>query len=93
MPAGQLTFDGREYLDGTASDPLILGWMQGSPPPAAKQVRFEDDATLGFPQNRWTLSHMRELVPTANVRRGSKTPQRFRRGVSFLASRHRRPLV
>ena len=74
MPAGQLTFDGREYLDGTASDPLILGWMQGSPPPAEKQVRFEDDATLEFPQNRWTLSHMRELVPTVNVRRGGKTP-------------------
>jgi CubicO group peptidase (beta-lactamase class C family) len=74
MPAGQLTFDGRDYLDGVASDPIRLGWMQGSPPPPEKQVRFEDDATLGFPQNRWTLSHMRELVPTVNVRRGGKAP-------------------
>ncbi len=72
MPAGMLTFDGVQYLDGHASDPVRMGWMAGSPPPAGQQVRFEDDATLGFPQNRWTLSHTRELLPTAAVRRGAK---------------------
>ena len=74
MPAGMLTFDGKDYLDGHASDPGRMGWMQGSPPPADKRVLFEDDTFLGFPQNRWTLSHMRELVPTAAVRRGAKPP-------------------
>ena len=74
MTAGQQTFDGKDYLDGPSSDPLRMGWMQGSPPAADKQVRFADDTFLNFPQNRWTLSHMRELVPTANVRRGAKTP-------------------
>lgn len=71
MRLGTLSFDGIDYLDGAASDPHVLGWMQGSPPPVDQRIRFEDDAFLSFPQNRWTLSHMRELVPTANVWRGS----------------------
>ena len=66
-----LRFDGVDYLDGTASDPNTLGWMQGSPPPPDKRIRFEDDRFLDFPQNRWTLSHMRELIPTVNVWRGN----------------------
>ena len=66
-----LRFDGVDYLDGTSSDPNTLGWMQGSPPPIDKRIRFEDDRFLDFPQNRWTLSHMRELVPTVNVWRGN----------------------
>ena len=74
MPAGQQTFDGKTYLDGHTSEPGLMGWMQGSPPPADKQIRFADDRFLGFPQNRWTLSHMRELVPTVNVRRGIRAP-------------------
>jgi CubicO group peptidase (beta-lactamase class C family) len=65
-----LQFDGVDYLDGTASDPNLLGWMQGSPPPPDKIVRFADDQFLGFPRNRWALSHMRELMPTINVWRG-----------------------
>jgi CubicO group peptidase (beta-lactamase class C family) len=65
-----LQFDGIDYLDGTASDPNLLGWMQGSPPPPDKVIRFQDDQFLNFPRNRWALSHMRELVPTVNVWRG-----------------------
>lgn len=70
MSAGTLTFDGKSYLDGRASDPALLGWMQGTPPPPDKRIRFADDGFLGFPQIRWSLSHMRELVPTVNVWRG-----------------------
>jgi CubicO group peptidase (beta-lactamase class C family) len=67
---GTLEFDGREYPDGTASDPHALGLMQGAPPPPDKLIRFADDRFLEFPQIRWTLSHMRELLPTVNVWRG-----------------------
>jgi CubicO group peptidase (beta-lactamase class C family) len=70
MTTGTMEFDGIEYPDGNASDPVALGLMQGSPPPAAKRVRFEDDRFLNFPQIRWSLSHMRELVPTVAVWRG-----------------------
>lgn len=62
-------FNGMDYLDGSASDPLILGWMQGQPPLPAQNIRFEDDQFLSFPRNRWALSHLRELMPTASVAR------------------------
>jgi len=70
MQHGTLSFDGVAYPDGRASDPRRLGWMEGTPPPPERQVRFGDDRFLDFPQIRWTLSHMRELVPTVNVWRG-----------------------
>jgi len=70
VKTGTLGFDGGKSVDGAASDPNALGWMRGAPPPAAKQIRFEDDRFLEFPQIRWTLSHMRELVPTAAIWRG-----------------------
>ena len=65
-----LQFDGVDYLDGIESDPNVLGWMQGNPTPADRIIRFEDDQFLNFPQSRWALSHMRELVPTVGVWRG-----------------------
>ena len=70
MASDTLAFDGVEYPDGTACEPAVLGLMQGAPPPIAQRVRFEDDRFLQFPQNRWALSHLRELVPTAAVWRG-----------------------
>src|SRR5271169_4827645 len=71
MKTGTLEFDGVAYPDGAASDPVALGWMRGAPPPLPKRIRFEDDRALEFPQIRWSLSHMRELVPTAAIWRGS----------------------
>ena len=58
-------------LDARASDPIAMGWMVGSPPPAAKVIRFADGSHYKFPQTRWAFSHMRELVPTVPVSRGS----------------------
>ena len=64
-------FNGIDYPDGPASDPLVLGWMQGLPPLPAQSIRFEDDQFLSFPRNRWALSHLRELMPTASVARSA----------------------
>ncbi|WP_229200466.1 serine hydrolase domain-containing protein [Bradyrhizobium acaciae] len=72
-----LEFNGRKYLDGRASDPLRLGWMQGSPPPEDKRITFESGRFFEFPRIRWSLSHMRELMPTVCVRRGSGAPTSF----------------
>ncbi len=69
-----MEFDGVRYPGGVASDPNTLGWMQGSPPPPPQQIRFEQDRFLEFPQLRWSLSHMRELAPTAGVWRGTGPP-------------------
>lgn len=73
--SGTLEFDGRSYLDGEASDPKLLGLMRGTPPPNAQRIRFEDDEFYKFPLIRWSLSHMRELVPTTNIWRGSVPPR------------------
>jgi CubicO group peptidase (beta-lactamase class C family) len=66
----QLEFDGRQYPDGASSDPVALRWMLGTPPPLDKRILFEGDRFFDFPQIRWALSHMRELVPTTAVWRG-----------------------
>jgi hypothetical protein len=57
--------------DAAASDPSALGWMVGSPPPEGRIIRFSDGSFYKFPQLRWSFSNMRQLVPTANVARGS----------------------
>ncbi|RWC37812.1 MAG: class C beta-lactamase-related serine hydrolase [Mesorhizobium sp.] len=76
---GMLEFNGHHYLDGRASDPRELGWMRGEPPPADKRITFERGTFRDFPQTRWSFSHMRELMPTANVWRGRGMPSRFER--------------
>ena len=51
-------------------DPVQLGWMQGSPPPADKIIRFQDGSGYRFPQLRWSFAHYRQLVPTVTVSKG-----------------------
>jgi CubicO group peptidase (beta-lactamase class C family) len=58
-------------LDARASDPVALGWMVGSPPPPDKIIRFDDGSWLQFPQLRWSLSNVRQLMPTRVVDRGT----------------------
>lgn len=57
-------------LTAAQSDPKVMGWMQGFPPPADKILRFGDGTSSRFPGTRWSFSHIRELVPTATVWRG-----------------------
>jgi hypothetical protein len=40
-------------LDARASDPLVMGWMQGDPPPPERQIAFHDRSYMQFPQLRW----------------------------------------
>ncbi|MBN8980292.1 MAG: serine hydrolase, partial [Rhizobiales bacterium] len=56
--------------DAAQSDPKTRGMMQGFPPPPDKIIRFGDGSSSRFPNTRWAFSHIRELVPTANVSRG-----------------------
>lgn len=62
------------WPDTVASAPRTLGWMQGSPPPADKTIRFDDGSFLRFPQLRWSLSHLREFVPTTAIERAPGAP-------------------
>lgn len=57
-------------LSAEASDPRLLGWMQGAPPPEDKRIRYTDDDYFSFPKLRWTACHFRQLMPTVGVSRG-----------------------
>jgi CubicO group peptidase (beta-lactamase class C family) len=58
------------WPDAAASDPVKMGWMQGSPPPPDKVIRHADLSLYQFPQTRWSFANFRQLVPTTNVWRG-----------------------
>jgi CubicO group peptidase (beta-lactamase class C family) len=60
-------------LDARASDPIKMGWMQGTPPPPDKTIQFADGSSSRFPQTRWAFSNIRQLVPTRVVARDIPT--------------------
>jgi len=61
-------------LDAQASDPRVMGWMVGAPPPADKLIAFADGSWFRFPQTRWSFSNIRQLMPTSVVSRGNGPP-------------------
>ena len=64
----------RVPLSPTQSDPTVLGWMQGSPPPPERLITQPDSNYFSFPKLRWTVCHLRELLPTEQVSRGIGAP-------------------
>lgn len=61
-------------LSAQESDPRTLGWMQGFPPPADKIITQPDSVFFSFPRLRWSVCHLRELLPTREVSRGLGAP-------------------
>jgi CubicO group peptidase (beta-lactamase class C family) len=61
-------------LTAAESDPALLGWMQGFPPPPDKLITQPDSNYFSFPKLRWTVCHLRELLPTEQVSRGIGAP-------------------
>ena len=57
-------------LTAQESDPQTLGWMQGFPPPKDKLISQPQSDFFSFPKLRWTVCHIRELMPTTEVSRG-----------------------
>ncbi|MGN7726740.1 serine hydrolase domain-containing protein [Luteimonas sp. 22616] len=68
-------------MTASESDPVKLGWMLGSPPPADKLIRFTDGDYFSFPKLRWTACHFRQLMPTVGVARGAQAPVPFARKI------------
>lgn len=62
------------HADAQDSDPKALGWMQGFPPPPDKLIMQPESDFFSFPKLRWTVCHIRELMPTKRVRKGLKPP-------------------
>ena len=62
--------DKSTYLSSSKSDPQVLKWMIGSPPPPDKLIIQPQSNYFSFPKLRWTVCHIRELLPTKQVSRG-----------------------
>ncbi|WP_246840484.1 serine hydrolase [Lacimicrobium sp. SS2-24] len=62
------------FADAEVSDPVRLGWMQGSPPPKDKLITHPQSDYFSFPKLRWTVCHIRQLLPTEQVSRGLGAP-------------------
>lgn len=63
-----------EVLSARESDPQVMGWMKGFPPPKDKIITQPDSVYFSFPRLRWSVCHMRELLPTEEVSRGLAAP-------------------
>ena len=61
-------------LDAQASDPKVLTWMEGFPPPADKLITQPDSNYFSFPKLRWSVCHLREFLPTKQISRGLGAP-------------------
>ena len=56
------------------SDPNVMGWMQGFPPPEDKIITQPDSIYFSFPRLRWSVCHLREFLPTEEISRGLGAP-------------------
>ncbi len=61
-------------LSAQESDPNVMGWMQGFPPPADKMITQPDSDYFSFPKLRWSVCHLREFLPTEEISRGLGAP-------------------
>lgn len=61
-------------LTAEQSDPNTLQWMQGFPPAEDKLIMQPQSNYFSFPKLRWTVCHIRELMPTKQVSRGINAP-------------------
>ena len=61
-------------LSAQESDPKVMGWMQGSPPPEDKIITQPDSVYFSFPRLRWSVCHLREFLPTEQISRGLEAP-------------------
>ncbi len=61
-------------LSAQDSDPNVMGWMQGFPPPEDKIITQPDSVYFSFPRLRWSVCHLREFLPTKEISRGLGAP-------------------
>ncbi len=63
-----------QVLSAQESDPRVMGWMQGFPPPPDKLITQPDSVYFSFPRLRWSVCHLREFLPTEEISRGTGAP-------------------
>ncbi|MGP5175905.1 serine hydrolase domain-containing protein [Psychrobacter immobilis] len=87
-------------LTAKQSNPQTLGWMQGFPPPADKLITQPSSNFFSFPKLRWTVCHIRELMPTTDVSRGIGAPSKLSYAldknidaITFMPTNSKRPMT
>ncbi|MGR5236858.1 serine hydrolase domain-containing protein [Vibrio alfacsensis] len=73
-PISSASGEGASVLSASESNPIKLGWMQGFPVPDDKLIMQPESDFFSFPKMRWTVCHIRELMPTKEVSRGIGAP-------------------
>ena len=63
-----------QTLSAQDSDPRVMGWMKGIPPPPDKLITQPDSNFFSFPKLRWSVCHLREFLPTEEISRGLGAP-------------------
>ncbi len=66
-----------DFLSAQESDPRVMGWMEGFPPPPELRITNPDSVFFSFPRMRWSVCHLREFLPTEQVSRGLGAPTPF----------------
>ncbi|WP_244656478.1 serine hydrolase domain-containing protein [Psychrobacter cibarius] len=74
--------------------------MQGFPPPADKLITQPSSNFFSFPKLRWTVCHIRELMPTTDVSRGIGAPSKLSYAldknidaITFMPTNSKRPMT
>jgi len=62
-----------DVLSARDSEPGVMGWMQGFPPPD-RMIEQPDSNYFSFPKLRWSVCHLREFLPTEEISRGLGAP-------------------
>jgi CubicO group peptidase (beta-lactamase class C family) len=63
-----------QTLSAQESNPQVMGWMEGFPPPRDKMITQPDTDYFSFPKLRWSVCHLREFLPTKEISRGLDAP-------------------
>ena len=63
-----------DVLTARESDPRVMGWMEGFPPPPDRLITQPDSNYFSFPRLRWSVCHLREFLPTEAISRGIGVP-------------------
>ena len=63
-----------QTLSAQESDPRVMGWMEGVPPPPDRLITQPDSNYFSFPRLRWSVCHLREFLPTEEISRGLGAP-------------------
>ena len=70
--------NGQKYLNAKDSDPTKMGWMKGFPPQKNKVISAIDGSFFKFPALRYSVCHMRQFMPTTEVKSSNKKQYSFK---------------